>query len=150
MTDIMSPETRSRVMSRIRGRNTGPERALAKLLKGAGLKFGRHGKHLPGRPDFYFPSCKVAVCVDGDFWHGWRFPARKHKLTPFWRKKIGGNRARDRRNMAKLRRLGWRPVRIWEHQMERCPEMVLARVLAALRTPPYPVSRGHHLKKPRR
>lgn len=119
MTDIMSPEVRSRVMSRIRGKDTGPERRLRSLLHARGLRFRKHVRELPGRPDIVFVRACVAVFVDGDFWHGWRFPAWEHKLTPFWARKIRENRVRDRRNFARLRRMGWKVVRIWEHQVER-------------------------------
>ncbi len=132
MTDIMSVETRSRVMSRIRGKHTGPEKLLAKLLRARAIPFRRHGKALPGKPDFYFPRSRVAVFVDGDFWHGWRFPAWSAKLKPFWRKKIAGNRMRDRRVHTSLRRLRWRVIRIWEHQLEEDPKGVIEKILRPL------------------
>lgn len=132
MTDRLSVDARSRLMSRIRGKNTGPEKLLARLLRKNGVLFRKHGKLLPGRPDFYFPRNRVAVFVDGDFWHGWRFPAWSAKLQPFWRKKIAGNRMRDRRVHASLRRLGWRVIRVWEHQLEQDPEMVTNRILRCL------------------
>src|SRR5438309_1269501 len=102
MTDVMSREQRSRVMSRIRGKNTTPERYLDVLLESANLEYRRHDKALPGRPDFVFPESKVVVFVNGDFWHGWRFPIWQHKLQQFWRQKISDTRARDRRNFRRL------------------------------------------------
>jgi len=132
MTDIMSKEKRSALMSRIRGKDTGPERTMAKALRKAGLRPKRHDARLPGRPDFVFARAKVAVFVDGDFWHGWRFPAWEHKLTPFWREKIGKNRERDKRNFRRLRRDGWTVIRIWEHDVERAPEACIARILSSL------------------
>lgn len=132
MPDIMSRKARSRVMSRIRGTNTGPERIVAAMLRRRGLRFGKHPRRLPGRPDVYFSSAKVAVFVDGDFWHGWRFPEWARKLTPFWRRKIGLNRARDRRNHARLRRMGWKVVRLWEHEIERAPANGIDRVVSAV------------------
>jgi len=131
--DVMSPEKRSALMSRIKGKDTGPERVLAELLRGTRFKFERHSADLPGRPDFVHRARKVAVFVDGDFWHGWRFPAWQHKLAPFWRGKIAGNRARDLRNFWRLRQRGWSVVRVWEHQLESCPKMVLERVISKLR-----------------
>ncbi len=119
MTDIMSPEQRSRVMSRIRGKNTTPERYLDAMLDSARLEYRRHDRDLPGCPDFVFPHAKVVVFVDGDFWHGWRFPRWSHKLDRFWKSKIMNNRARDERNFKKLARNGWRVIRIWEHQVEQ-------------------------------
>lgn len=131
----MSPETRSIVMSRIRGRDTGPERVVAAALKARGLRFEQHARDLPGRPDFVFRSAKVALFVDGDFWHGWRFPAWRHKLSEKWEAKIEGNRRRDLRNFARLRRAGWIVIRLWEHQVERDLEGCLKRV------PPLLISR---------
>jgi DNA mismatch endonuclease (patch repair protein) len=118
MVDILSPDQRTRVMSRIKGKNTTPERYIRSLLRAGGLRFRQHDRTLAGCPDFIFPEAKVAVFVNGDFWHGWRFPIWRHKLRAFWRNKIGGNRERDRRTFRMLRRLGWNVLRIWEHQVE--------------------------------
>ena len=96
----------------------------------------RHARDLPGRPDFVHRDQRVAVFVDGDFWHGWHFPRWSHKLTPFWAEKIGKNRARDLRNFRRLRRAGWTVVRIWEHQIKRSPEKVASRLGVVLATPP--------------
>lgn len=133
--DIMSPEARRKVMSRIRGKDTAPERVLASLLESHGLLWEAHVQSLPGRPDFVFAEQKVAVFVDGDFWHGWRFPLWKHKLQEKWAAKIAVNRERDRKNHRRLRRLGWTVIRIWEHQLKKAPETCLKRVLHALDTP---------------
>ncbi len=118
MTDIMSPQARKRVMSRIRGKNTNPERYLSLLLQASGLQFRQHDRTLPGTPDFVLEQDKIAIFVDGDFWHGWRFPAWKHKLSLSWRQKIEGNRFRDSKNHRALRKMGWKIIRIWEHQIE--------------------------------
>jgi len=116
--DIMSADKRSALMSRIKGSDTKPELALAACLIEKGLKYERHSKDLPGKPDFVFRAVQLAVFVDGDYWHGFRFPLWRHKLSPFWQEKIGKNRLRDRRNFAKLRRQGWKVIRLWEHQIE--------------------------------
>ncbi len=76
---------------------------------------------------------KVAVFIEGDFWHGWRFPLWQNKLAPKWQDKIAGNRARDQRNFRKLRRLRWKVIRIWEHTIERDLPSCIARVLAAVK-----------------
>jgi DNA mismatch endonuclease, patch repair protein len=130
--DIMSRETRSAVMSRIRGKDTTPERTLARGLISCGLYFTRHPKDLPGQPDVIFRRLRLAVFIDGDFWHGWRFPLWKHKLSPKWQEKIAANRERDRRNSRRLRRKGWRVIRLWEHQMEQAPQRCLDRVVHAV------------------
>src|ERR1700741_2656994 len=90
--DFMAPETRSALMARIKGKNTGPELLLAKELGRIGLRWNSHVKSLPGRPDFVFRKCRVAVFVDGDFWHGWRLPVWVDKLTAKWAEKITSNR----------------------------------------------------------
>jgi DNA mismatch endonuclease (patch repair protein) len=118
MADVMTAAQRSQVMSRNRGKDSGPELRLAELLIAGGLSFDRHDPSVPGKPDFVFHKAQVAVFVDGDFWHGWRFPIWQHRMAPFWRKKIDSNRSRDRRNFRRLRHLGWKVLRVWEHQVE--------------------------------
>lgn len=122
-------------MSRIKGRNTGPERTMAELFCQAGLECETHVSDLPGRPDFVFRETRVAVFVDGDFWHGWRFPAWRMKLSEAWDIKIAANRRRDARNHAKLRRAGWSVIRLWEHQIEGSASSCLERVLVAIAIP---------------
>lgn len=130
--DIMSPETRSAVMSRIRGKDTTPELILIRGLRSLGLRFTKHHKSLPGRPDVVFYRLRLAVFIDGDFWHGWRFPLWEHKLNTKWREKITANRKRDQRNLRRLRRTGWHVIRLWEHQIEQTPEKCLDRVVKAV------------------
>ena len=128
----MSPEKRSAVMSRIRGKDTGPERIIATALGEIGLKWENHAKDLPGRPDFVFRKQRVAVFVEGDFWHGWQFPRWRDKLSEKWELKIEMNRIRDRRNHRKLRRKGWSVIRIWEHQIKKDLPMCIERVRASV------------------
>jgi DNA mismatch endonuclease (patch repair protein) len=129
--DIMSPEKRSKVMARIKGKNTSPERTIFAALREEGVYFAKHAKDLPGRPDIVFRRAKLVVFIDGDFWHGWRFPLWQHKLSDKWRNKIAATRARDQRNFRKLRKDGWKVLRIWEHQIERSPQSCLERILEA-------------------
>jgi DNA mismatch endonuclease (patch repair protein) len=129
--DTMSVATRSQVMSRIRGKNTGPERALFGALRERGITFARHVAKLPGRPDVVLHRSKLAVFVDGDFWHGWRFSLWEHKLSEAWRKKIAKTRARDQQNFRQLRRRGWTVVRLWEHQIVRNAGACVDRVIDA-------------------
>lgn len=105
---------------------------MVKLLNEAGIAAEAHARDLPGRPDFVLRDRRVAIFVDGDFWHGWRFPAWRHKLAPFWEAKIAGNRARDSRNHSRLRRTGWQVIRIWEHQIKKQPAIVRRRVAGLL------------------
>lgn len=131
--DIMSPQTRSALMSRIRGKHTGPERSVAELLRSLGIEPERHAVDLPGRPDFVLRHLRVAIFVDGDFWHGWRFPAWRRKLSEKWEAKIEATRKRDARNHARLRRAGWKVLRIWEHQLAGDRGRVAERLAALVK-----------------
>src|SRR6267378_2878657 len=110
MADSLSPEQRSYCMSRIRGFDSSPEIAVRRELSRQGVRYRKNVLSLPGRPDVVFPSQKLIVFIDGDFWHGFRYPRWKHRLSLPWRQKIERNRARDLRNFAYLRRQGWRVV----------------------------------------
>ncbi|WP_269144791.1 very short patch repair endonuclease [Streptomyces luteolifulvus] len=107
-------------MSRQRSRDTGVEVALRRLLHAQGLRFRIHRRPLPGirrEADVVFGPARVAVFVDGCFWHG----CPEHATWPknnseFWRSKIEGNRTRDRDTDARLAQAGWLAVRVWEHE----------------------------------
>jgi DNA mismatch endonuclease (patch repair protein) len=115
------------------GKNTGLELALFSILRKKRIRFRRHVGALPGKPDAALVQFRVAIFVDGDFWHGYRFPQWESALPEFWKTKISKNRARDKRNFAALRRLGWKVIRIWGHQMKNAPENVTRRIDAAAR-----------------
>jgi len=127
MTDVFTTAKRSWVMSRIRGKDTGPERTMEKLLRKAKIRFRKH-YDITGTPDFALPERKVAIFVDGDFWHGYDYEKKGRKLPKFWKEKIERNIARDRRDRARLRRLGWKVVRVWEHDLERNPDKLVGRI----------------------
>jgi DNA mismatch endonuclease, patch repair protein len=131
----MSSAKRSALMSKIRGKYTGPERAVAAIVAGLGLEAEYHVRDLPGRPDLVLRKRRVAIFVDGDFWHGWRFPIWRKKLSEKWEMKIALNRRRDAINHAKLRRSGWLVIRIWEHQLESDPDSVTTRLKRLLACP---------------
>lgn len=119
MADVMTQEQRKRVMSRIKGRDTKPELMLRKALWAVGMRYRLHAK-LPGRPDICFPGRKLAVFVDGCFWHG----CPLHGNIPvtnkdFWSKKLTANVARDRKADHQLRSAGWTVLRFWEHEIEK-------------------------------
>ncbi len=120
-------------MGRIKGRGTGIEKAVERALRRRRIYFASHVTGLPGRPDIVFRNGRLAVFIDGDFWHGWRFPLWEFKLAPFWQRKIRGNRARDSRNFAALRRDGWKVLRLWEHEIEADVEGAVDRIWRALR-----------------
>ena len=130
--DNLTRAQRSYCMSRVRTKDTGPERTVASALRRLGLRFRKHDRALPGCPDIVFPERRVAVFIDGDFWHGFRYPAWTCRVSPFWRQKIEGNRARDLKNFAALRRRGWRVVRVWQHQVEQGLAASVERIVAAL------------------
>lgn len=123
-------------MSRIRGFDTSLEVAVRAELRRRGLKFRKNVMSLPGRPDLVFAAQRLVVFIDGDFWHGYRYPAWRQRLSPFWQAKIERNRARDRKNFAKLRRNGWRVLRIWEHAVTKHLADCIDKVQAALRRSP--------------
>ena len=131
MADVFSQAKRSQVMSRIRSRgNRDTELALVKLLRRRRLTGWRRNQSLFGKPDFVFRQPRLAVFVDGCFWHG----CPKHGAQPknnraFWRKKFARNQARDRLVNRTLRRAGWRVLRIWGHELARQNEPRLVRRL---------------------
>jgi len=133
MADVLTPSQRSYCMSRVKGKDTGLERLVRSELHKRGYRFRKHVKNLPGKPDIVFVKKKVAVFLDGDFWHGFRFPQWERTLSKFWRKKIGETRKRDQRNFAKLRRMGWRVIRIWEHTIEKDLDGVVRRIAKSVR-----------------
>jgi DNA mismatch endonuclease (patch repair protein) len=139
MADVFTRKKRSEVMSRIRGRgNLSTEMKMIAVMRKYGTKGWRRHQRLPGRPDFAFRKERVAVFVDGCFWHGCRLHYTEPRTaTGFWRAKIAGNRARDRRNSRALRRLGWRVVRLWEHDLKKGGRSatVIRRIQILLRGP---------------
>ncbi len=134
MADNLTPQQRSYMMSRVRSVDTRPELVVRKLAHARGLRFRKHCAWLAGRPDLVFVASKVVVFVDGDYWHGWRFPQWKNKLAPYWKAKIERNRRRDATNFRKLRRDGWRVIRIWEHQLERDAEVCMKHIESVVRS----------------
>jgi DNA mismatch endonuclease (patch repair protein) len=134
MSDYMTPEQRSRAMSRVKLKDGPLEKFVQRKLRATGLKFRCHVHALPGSPDIVFSKEKVAVFVDGDFWHGWRLPAWEVKLSPFWKKKLCENRKRDQRNFRRLRASGWRVVRIWEHELAKNPNYCIERIRKSLKS----------------
>jgi DNA mismatch endonuclease (patch repair protein) len=146
MTDIFSPSKRSEVMSRIKGKgNLSTEMRLVRLFREHGITgWRRHlsvslkgtassRRLLRVKPDFVFRTERVVVFVDGCFWHGCPRCYQKPKQNAkFWREKIGGNQARDRRVTRQLRALGWSVCRIWECRLKKQPEVSVRRILRML------------------
>jgi len=121
MTDTLTPERRSWNMSRIKGRNTGPEMRLRSLLHRAGFRFRLYAKDLPGKPDIVLPKYHVVIFVHGCFWHrhkGCRNATMPSTRAEFWRTKFDSNVNRDERNQAALRAAGWTVYTVWECELE--------------------------------
>lgn len=116
MTDIVPKRTRSTMMSGIRGANTQPELALRSALHQLGFRYRLHDKQLPGKPDIVLPKYRAIILVNGCFWHGHSCHLFKWPKTrsEFWREKIEGNRARDKRNLAMYNNKGWKTLIVWE------------------------------------
>ena len=116
MADIYNPSTRSKVMSRIRGKNTGPEVMVRRFLFANGFRFRIHARHLPGTPDVVLPAYRSVVMVNGCFWHG--HPGCREGRVPstnadFWAAKIGRNQQRDELQIKALKAMGWNVIVVW-------------------------------------
>ena len=134
VTDVFTPEQRSAVMRRVKSRDTGPERTVRRILRGAGIGYRLGGAGLPGRPDVVMKGRRTVVFVHGCFWHGHDCArgAREPKANAdYWRAKIGRNRARDAVVRAALEADGWRVLTVWECDL-RAPDFA-DRLLAAVR-----------------
>jgi DNA mismatch endonuclease (patch repair protein) len=126
MADRLSPEARSRLMKRVKQKNTAPEKLVRSLLHRLGYRFRIHRKDLPATPDIVLPSRRVAIFVHGCFWHGHdcrrgRAPASN---LEYWGPKIASNRDRDSRKAAALVAAGWRVVVVWECELEDEPALI--------------------------
>jgi DNA mismatch endonuclease (patch repair protein) len=119
VSDVLTPAERSLCMSRIRGRDTQPERVVRSLLHQMGFRYRLNRPDLPGKPDIVFPGARKVIFVHGCFWHMHR--CKYGRVVPktradFWRIKRQGNVARDRRNIAALKKRGWTVLVVWECQ----------------------------------
>lgn len=133
--DKLSKEGRSRLMSKIRSKNTQFEKTfIRELVKTTSIKFKTHVSTIGGTPDIVFMKQKICVFLDSDFWHGWQYPRWKHLLKDaFWKKKIESNRARDRRITRYLRLSGWGVLRFWEHNLKNESDKALNMILKTIK-----------------
>lgn len=133
MADVFSQKKRSQVMAAIRSYgNKDTELKLAAIFRESGIRGWQRHQALPGRPDFAFRNERLAVFVDGCFWHGCPLHGRSPTTNrPYWLKKLRRNRARDRAVTLELRRRGWKVLRLWEHAL-RGPKQVAQRCRRAL------------------
>jgi DNA mismatch endonuclease (patch repair protein) len=119
--DKFDAAKRSAVMAAVKSRDTGPERAVRKLLSARGYRYRLHGRALPGSPDIVFAGRRAAIFVHGCFWHGHdckRGARLPQNNAAYWRAKIARNVARDRRVRKDLKALGWRALTIWECEIK--------------------------------
>ena len=131
--DHVSKEVRSKIMAAVRSRgNTTTEIPLGKLLWASGLRGYRKQWPIAGKPDFAWPKRKIAVFVDGCFWHGCTCKYLPRSNTEFWRNKIETNRRRDRRVSGTLRADGWTVIRVKECAVTK--QSTLSRIARALKT----------------
>ena len=120
MTDWLTRDQRSRNMASIRSKgNKTTEGCFVALLRASRIPGWRRHMNLPGKPDFVFRKKRLAIFIDGCFWHGcprcYRLPEDNR---PYWQKKVLSNRLRDRRNVRRLRSKGWKVLRFWEHAIQ--------------------------------
>ena len=117
-------------MSKIHSQNTKAEKMVFSELCKQGIYFQKHYKKAEGTPDIALPRKKKAVFIDGDFWHGYKFSRQKQRLPKkYWLAKIEGNIKRDKITSAKLKREGWRVLRIWEHEIEKNPKESVKKII---------------------
>jgi len=135
MTDRISPEHRSWNMSRIRNKDTRPEKCLRSLLHRAGFRFRLHVPKLPGKPDLVLPRYQTVIFVHGCYWH--RHPGCKNATIPrthtdFWVAKFQGTVKRDRETADKLMNQGWRVITVWECELKTNPGSVIQKICQQL------------------
>jgi len=133
MTDVLTKEQRKLNMSRIRGKNTSPELKIRKMLYARGLRGYRVHYDLPGKPDIVFTKKRIAIFIDGCYWHKcplcFREPQTNHE---FWMDKINSNVKRDKEVNIMLKSDGWQVLRFWEHQVRKEPEIVINKIAEVL------------------
>ena len=129
MTDVLTQEQRKFNMSRIKGKNTGPEVKLRKMLYAQGIRGYRIYCNLPGKPDIVFLKKKIAIFIDGCFWH--KCPVcfqEPDTRKEFWMKKIQSNIERDKKVNELLQNDGWKVIRLWEHDVRKKPVEIVIKI----------------------
>lgn len=126
---------RSELMSKIRSKDTKPERILRSYLWKCGIRYRIHNKTIVGNPDIVIKKYKIAIFVDGEFWHGFNWNQKKERIKSnreYWIKKIEGNISRDTRNNRQLKEEGWQVFRFWEKEiltnLTKCAELIISEI----------------------
>jgi DNA mismatch endonuclease (patch repair protein) len=130
---------RSNLMRKIRSDKTTPEVFLQKLLRKEKIRFRKNCSALAGKPDIAFLDKKLAVFVDGEFWHGYHWEEKKKKIRVnrrYWLPKIEKNILRDKQNNRKLNKEGWKVLRFWQQQIIEDPIKCLTKIKKALKASP--------------
>ncbi|RNC84735.1 MAG: very short patch repair endonuclease [Balneola sp.] len=130
-------EDRSRLMSKIKRKNTKPEIILRKSLYELGFRYRIDFKGLPGRPDISNKSKKIAIFIDGEFWHGYNWEEKKKSIKSnreFWIPKIERNMQRDRENNRQLKEMDYHVLRFWEHEIKKHLDICVEEVFQYLRS----------------
>ncbi len=135
MVDTLTPERRSLVMSRIKGKDTKPELLLRSLLHKRGFRFRIHDKRLPGKPDIVLPRYRTVILVHGCFWH--RHPNCQYASTPksrqkFWLNKFEKTIQRDKGQAAMLEEMGWHLIVVWECELKKDSQGVINKISSAI------------------
>jgi len=128
-TDNLTPEQRKHAMTRVHSKDTQPEMQVRRLVHGLGYRYRLHRKDLPGNPDLVFPKRRPILFVHGCFWHGHDCKAgckRPKANEEYWSSKLARNRARDVENQALLRVQGWDVFIVWECDLKRPDDLVIA------------------------
>lgn len=128
---------RSKIMSKIRGKNTKPELLFRKALWKKGVRYRVDSKQLPGRPDVSIIKYKLAIFIDGEFWHGYNWDEKKHTIKSnkeFWIPKIERNMQRDRQVNSTLQEMGYTVFRFWEHEIKKNLDKCINDVLMFVAT----------------
>ena len=133
MPDRFSKDIRSKIMSSIRSKNTQPELLVRKLIWSSGKRYRVHDRTVYGTPDISHKGKKLAIFIDGCFWHGCRkCTAIPQTNTAFWRKKINDNRKRRKKVVSKLKLDGWKMMEFWEHDVKENPNLVASKISGLL------------------
>lgn len=126
--DVLTPEQRSRCMSKIKGKDTAPELFARSLLHRMGYRFRLHVIYLPGKPDIVLPKYKSVIFVHGCFWHqhkGCKYAVMPKTRKEFWKNKLARNVERDKEVARQFKKSGWRRIVIWECETKNADKLLI-------------------------
>ena len=134
--NFKTTKQRSRIMSKIRSNETTHEIEMRKRLWREGIRYRKNDKRFPGKPDITIKKHKVAIFIDGEFWHGYNWDKKKRKIKSnrkYWITKIEKNIKRDRANTKKLEKMGWKVFRFWQNEIKNNLDKCVKKVLKEIR-----------------